>query len=200
MSSAKPLFVVFEGIDGSGKSTLCKSTTLALGERGIPATSFTEPTHWETGQFLRKFLRGEIELDREEQIEAFLADREESLRKNVLPSLRSGKNVLLDRYLYSTAAYQSGSDFSPEDIVRKNLERNFPLPDVLFFLDLKPALALERLSVRKETAERFETLQQLERIYDSYRRILPPDTIWIDAEKKPEVLVEECLEILIRKT
>ncbi|MDV6234470.1 dTMP kinase [Leptospira ellisii] len=197
MSSTKPLFIVFEGIDGSGKSTLCKSVTEALCERGIPAVSFTEPTHWETGQYLRKFLRGEIELERKDQIEAFLADREESLRRNVLPSLRSGRNVLLDRYFYSTAAYQSEVDFSPEEIVRKNLERNFPLPDVLFFLDLKPALALERLSARTKIRERFETLQQLERIYDSYRRILPPETIRIDAEKTPEVLVEECLEILI---
>lgn len=197
MSSTKPLFIVFEGIDGSGKSTLCKSLTEALCERGIPAVSFTEPTHWETGQYLRKFLRGEIELERKDQIEAFLADREESLRRNVLPSLRSGRNVLLDRYFYSTAAYQSEVDFSPEEIVRKNLERNFPLPDVLFFLDLKPALALERLSARTKIRERFETLQQLERIYDSYRRILPPETIRIDAEKTPEVLVEECLEILI---
>lgn len=199
MKNKKPFFIVFEGIDGSGKSTLCKSLTEKLSARGISSIGFTEPTNLETGKYLRKFLRGEIELGREEQIEAFLNDRNESLRQNILPSLESGKNVLLDRYMYSTAAYQSGEDLSPETILEKNLERNFKTPDVLFYLDLKPEIALERLDRRKENKERFETLSQLQKIHSAYERILPQETIRIDGEKGPDQIVSECLEILLKR-
>ncbi|AXR60709.1 dTMP kinase [Leptospira mayottensis] len=198
MKIEKPIFAVFEGIDGSGKSTLCKSLTERLTEQGIPSVNFTEPTNFETGKYLRKFLRGEIELGRKEQIDAFLNDREESLRQNILPSLESGKNVLLDRYMYSTAAYQSGEDLLPEIIIEKNLKRNFRIPDLLFYLDLNPAIALERLSRRKENKERFETLVQLEKIRSAYDRILPKETIRIDGKKGPDEIVQECLEIFSR--
>ncbi|ALO27240.1 MULTISPECIES: dTMP kinase [Leptospira] len=198
MKIEKPIFVVFEGIDGSGKSTLCKSLTEKLTERGIPSVNFTEPTNFETGKYLRKFLRGEIDLERKEQIDAFLNDREESLRQNILPSLESGKNVLLDRYMYSTAAYQSGDDLLPETIIEKNLKKNFKIPDLLFYLDLNPAIALERLSQRKENKERFETLAQLEKIRSAYDRILPKETIRIDGVKGPDEIVQECLEIFLR--
>ncbi|MCG6192590.1 dTMP kinase [Leptospira sp. FAT2] len=199
MKIEKPVFVVFEGIDGSGKSTLCKSLTEKLVERGIPSVGFTEPTNLETGKFLRKFLRGEIELGREEQIEAFLNDREESLKQNILPSLQSGKNVLLDRYMYSTAAYQSGDDLSPEAILNKNLNRNFRTPDLLFYLDLNPATALERLSRRKEDKERFETLAQLKKIHAAYERILPKEAIRIDGERGLDEIAQECLSILLKR-
>lgn len=199
MKKESPLFVVFEGIDGSGKSTLCKAVTELLLKKEIPALSFTEPTNLETGKFLRKFLKGEIELKPEEQIDAFLSDREESLKQNILPALQSGKNVLLDRYMYSTAAYQSGPDLSPETILQKNLERNFRIPDVLFYLNLQPKVALERLSRRKEEKERFETLSQLEKIHSAYERILPRETIRIDAEKGPDQIARECLDILLER-
>ncbi|OMI14992.1 dTMP kinase [Leptospira weilii] len=198
MKIEKPIFAVFEGIDGSGKSTLCKSLVEKLVERGIPSVNFTEPTNFETGKYLRKFLRGEIELGKEEQIDAFLNDREESLRQNILPSLESGRNVLLDRYMYSTAAYQSDDDLLPESIIEKNLRRNFKIPDLLFYLDLSPEIALERLNRRKEEKERFETLVQLEKIHSAYEKILPKETIRIDGEKGPDEIVLECLEIFLK--
>ncbi|UOG29832.1 dTMP kinase [Leptospira noguchii] len=199
MKNKKPIFVVFEGIDGSGKSTLCKSLTKKLIELGIPSVTFTEPTNLETGKYLRKFLRGEIELGKEEQIQAFLNDREESLKQNILPALNSDKNVLLDRYMYSTAAYQSGNDLSPEIILKKNLDRNFKIPDLLFYLDLSPTIALERLNRRKEDKERFETLTQLEKIHSAYEKILPKDTVRVDGNKEPNQIVLECLEIFLKK-
>ncbi|XDD49420.1 dTMP kinase [Leptospira sp. WS92.C1] len=199
MRNENPLFIVFEGIDGSGKSTLCKSVTELLLKKEIPAVAFTEPTHLETGKILRKFLRGEIDLNENQQIEAFLADREESLKQNILPSLCEGKNVLLDRYLYSTAAYQSGANFSPEDILKKNLEKNFKIPDLLFYLDLKPKVALERLSRRKGEKERFETLVQLEKIHAAYEKILPKNTIYINAENGPDQIALECFRIFLQR-
>lgn len=99
--------------------------------------------------------------------------------------------------MYSTAAYQSGDDLSPEMILKKNLNRNFKIPDLLFYLDLSPSIALERLNRRKEGKERFETLAQLEKIRSAYEKILPKDTIRIDGNKNQNQIVQECLEIFL---
>lgn len=100
--------------------------------------------------------------------------------------------------MYSTAAYQSDDDLLPESIIEKNLNRNFRIPDLLFYLDLNPVIALERLNRRKEGKERFETLAQLEKIRSAYDRILPKETIRIDGEKGPDEIVLECLEIFLK--
>lgn len=63
---------------------------------------------------------------------------------------------------------------------------------------ITPAIALERLSQRKENKERFETLAQLEKIRSAYDRILPKETIRIDGVKGPDEIVQECLEIFLR--
>ncbi|PNV74657.1 dTMP kinase [Leptospira inadai] len=189
-----PGFFVFEGLDGSGKSTLSRYLFDRLSQQSVPAICFAEPTQYETGQYLRKFLRGEIELSGEEQIQAFLKDRKVSLEKNVLPALAEGKIVLLDRYMYSTAAYQSGPAFSSQEILKRNLEQGFPQPDLLFYLDLDPELALERMEGRENSKERFESLEVLRKIRNSYENILPSSTIRLDARKTSTELADIVLE------
>jgi dTMP kinase len=80
MSNGK--LIVFEGIDGSGKSTLSTMVLNALVERNFPIVKFNEPTNFEKGMKIRQFLRKEIHLSREQQIELFLEDRKDSLEKN----------------------------------------------------------------------------------------------------------------------
>ncbi|TGK04895.1 dTMP kinase [Leptospira semungkisensis] len=188
-----PGFYVFEGLDGSGKSTLTRRLLDLLQSKDVPAICFAEPTRYESGIYLRKFLSGEIELSPEKQIEAFLADREVSLQRNILPSLSEKKIVLLDRYMYSTAAYQSGENFSAREILEKNIERKFPKPEIVFYLDLKPEEALSRLKVRDTTADRFETISALQKIYKAYEEILPKNTIRLDANLSPESIAELAL-------
>ncbi|EPG74470.1 dTMP kinase [Leptospira fainei serovar Hurstbridge str. BUT 6] len=192
-----PGFFVFEGLDGSGKSTLSRYVFDRLSQQSVPAICFAEPTKYETGQFLRKFLRGEIELSGEDQIQAFLKDREMSLEKNILPALAEGKIVLLDRYIYSTAAYQSGLELSAQEILRRNLEQGFPEPDLLFYLDLDPELALLRMEGRENAKERFESLEVLRKIRDSYESILPSSTIRLDAKKTTAELANIVLEKIL---
>ncbi|PJZ65257.1 dTMP kinase [Leptospira wolffii] len=185
-----PGFYVFEGLDGSGKSTLCRLLLDRLVSKGVPCISFAEPTKYESGIFLRRFLSGEIELSPEEQIRAFLDDRAVSLERNILPALREKKIVLLDRYMYSTAAYQAGKQFSASEILRRNLDRGFPEPISVFYLELSPETALSRLQSRNEKTERFETLSVLRKISEAYEEILPANTIRLDAKLAPERLVE----------
>lgn len=189
-----PGFYVFEGLDGSGKSTLCRQLLDRLASKGVPCISFAEPTKYESGIYLRKFLRGEIELTPEKQIEAFLADRQVSLERNILPALKEKKIVLLDRYMYSTAAYQAGKSFSAKEILQMNLDRGFPEPEKIFYLDLLPETALARLQGRGEEKERFETLGILRKISSAYEEILPENTVRLDANRTSEELVESVEE------
>lgn len=185
-----PGFYVFEGLDGSGKSTLSVRVLDLLASKHVPAICFAEPTRYESGLYLRKFLSGEIELSPEKQIEAFLEDRKVSLNRNILPSLSQKKIVLLDRYMYSTAAYQSGDFFSAKEILKKNLDRGFPEPEKVFYLEIEPEEALARLKGRDTTKDRFETISALTKIKKAYEEILPENTVRLDAKLPTEELLK----------
>lgn len=193
------MFIVIEGIDGSGKTTLSECITSSLNQKGNKAVRYSEPTNYETGIFIRKFLAEEIHLSKREQIEAFIRDREFSVTKNILPSLSSGSIVILDRYYFSTAAYQASKEYTPEFILRLNTDKNFPKPDLVFYLDLIPELALERLTGRGKKKEIFETLQSLENIYHNFKKILPSDVLILDAKLNINDLLDVCLKYIFEK-
>lgn len=187
------MFIVIEGIDGSGKTTLSEKLKNYLLEKGTPTTRFSEPTQYESGLLIRKFLSGEIHLSKEEQMNAFIHDRQFSVEKNILPSLNSDQIVILDRYYYSTAAYQASTEYSPVRILNLNLEKKFPVPNILFYMNLSPEIALERLKARGKQLEIFESLHQLQKIHSNFLEILPNNTIMLDATLEPDSLLQKCL-------
>ncbi|MBP7280609.1 MAG: dTMP kinase [Leptospiraceae bacterium] len=195
MSKAK--LIVFEGIDGSGKTTLSNMVLNSLVERNFPIVKFNEPTNFETGIEIRRFLRKEISLSREEQIELFLLDRKDSLEKNVYPSLEAGNNVILDRYFYSMAAYQSDDTISPEEILQMNLVRNYPIPDLVIYLDIQPEVSLARTR-RRNANEHFENLEVLTKVQLAYKKIIPKSALILDATLHQSKLKELCISHIIR--
>ncbi|MEM7180630.1 MAG: dTMP kinase [Spirochaetota bacterium] len=193
---AKPLFIVIEGIDGSGKSSLVKNLVVHMQEQGRKAVSFCEPTKKASGMYIRRFLRGEFELSKKEQLAAFLQDRHVSVAENVLPALAAEKTVVLDRYYYSTAAYQASDEYPAQRILQTNLQENFPLPNYLFYLELPPEEAIRRISGRNSEKERFEELSQLQRIAADYAKILPPWVEKLDARSTQEQLLTQLWRIV----
>jgi len=114
--SKEGLFVVFEGIDGSGKTTQAQMFASYLDSRSVSRTFLTaEPTDELVGRLIRKILHGEIShpLGRETMACLFFADRSLHLAE-IEPILKCGRNVVCDRYAYSTLAYQVLS-FSQDD-------------------------------------------------------------------------------------
>jgi dTMP kinase len=81
--------------------------------------------------------------------------------------------------------------------VKESLKRNFPEPDLLFFLDIPPELAMERLLKTRDSMESFETLKQQEKYYENFLRILPEDCIFLDAMENPQALVDETVRIIL---
>ncbi|WP_294429335.1 dTMP kinase [uncultured Treponema sp.] len=165
-------FIVFEGIDGAGTSTQIK----LLKEREDADRFFftTEPTDSETGKFLRKMLKGDVELDPRTSAFLFAADRNEHLygkggtNCGVVEKCESGKIVVSDRYLFSSLTYQCVT--CGEELPRR-LNESFPLPEILFFFDIDPEISLKRVISRGAT-EIYEKLDFQKETAARYRKII----------------------------
>jgi dTMP kinase len=176
-----PLFIVFEGIDGSGKSSLARMAAESLERLGANVEFLAEPTRGPKGLRVREFLSSPIPPDPDVLMELFVEDREEDVRMNIRPALDSDKIVVMDRYYHSNAAYQGASGLSYRRILKVNRERGFPAPDRVYLLDCEPSLSMERIGFRnKETGtvpdsfERAGFLAQVRSLYlemkdDSFR-------------------------------
>jgi len=155
------LFIVIEGIDGTGKSTQTKRLAEWLTSQGREVVLSREPTDGPWGKKLRESAStGRLAPD--EELEYFLNDRRQHVDEVISPALTAGKVVILDRYYFSTMAYQGARGFDPQEIRRKN-EAFAPVPDLLLILDLDVDAALQRIGVRGDTANEFEKRGNLER-------------------------------------
>ena len=163
--------IVFEGIDGTGKSTQCREMEAYLNTLEIPVTRLREPTDGIWGQKIRKILSdGRGDLTREEELSWFIKDRREDVEKNIVPALNLNKVVLMDRYYYSTAAYQGALGLDPKNILREN-ENFAPIPDRTYVFTASPEECLARIESSRESHSSFEKLEylnQVQKIFDSF--------------------------------
>src|SRR6478609_10331426 len=155
------LFIVIEGIDGTGKSTQAKLLADWFAAQGREVVLSREPTAGPWGTKVRESA-ATGRLAPEEELEYFLNDRREHVEELIAPSLAAGKVVILDRYYFSTMAYQGARGFDPIEIRQKN-EAFAPIPDLLLIMDLDVDSALERIGSRGDIANEFEKRENLER-------------------------------------
>ncbi|MDF3819399.1 dTMP kinase [Leptospira sp. 96542] len=193
------LFVVFEGIDGSGKTTVSKQVSEALTGIKIPNVWHREPTESVYGKKIRQFLTGRLELKTTEQLELFIEDRKLSVTETIRPNLEKKYSVIQDRYYFSTAAYQGKDPDDAQYILEKNEAEDFPIPDIVYFLDLSPEEALERRKLRGGSEETFDRMSEQTRIYRNYLDILPESAIFIDASSPLDEIIQFCLENIKEK-
>jgi len=170
--SGRGWLIVFEGIDGTGKSTQCKEMEVYLNKIGIPVSRFREPTDGAWGQKIRKILTvGRGDVTREEELSWFIEDRREDVGNNINPSLSANKVVLLDRYYYSTAAYQGALGLDPDSILREN-ENFAPIPDRAYIFTAPPEECLARIESSRgshSSFEKLEYLKQVQKIFNSFQ-------------------------------
>jgi len=164
-------FIVFEGIDGSGKSTQLTLIDEKLKSIGIETVLTREPTDGETGKMIRRCLSGEISADGETIGELFAADRLEHV-KELKKLLTSGKWVLCDRYFLSSLAYQ-GECMSSKELTSINSDALKILkPDLTLYFDITPEKAAERMEHRGTEREIFEKLDYQKRVYERYKNAI----------------------------
>ncbi len=192
-----PLFLVLEGIDGSGKSTQASLLHEYFLKNRIDAVKLCEPTNGKWGRQIREMLRHGNAPDPEKQNELFIRDREEDVKKNILPSLDKNATVIMDRYFYSNAAYQGASGLSPEAILRQNMEMGFPVPDRVYFIDISPRTAVERIRSRSSgSPELFERLEFLERVREIYLTFQSDNFIIEDGERPEQAVIDDIVNDL----
>ena len=155
------LLIVIEGIDGTGKSTHARRLGEWFESHGREVVLSREPTDGPWGKKLRASA-STGRLTAAEELEYFLNDRRQHVEETIAPALAAGKVVILDRYYFSTMAYQGARGFDPAEIRRRN-EEFAPVPDLLLILDLDLDTALQRIGHRGDTANEFEKKESLER-------------------------------------
>ncbi len=185
MKAKKGILIVFEGIDGSGKSTQIQILRNILDEKGLDVVVFREPSQSPWGQKIREKAAFPDSLSPEEELELFVNDRKDNVQKNLRPALAKNKIVLLDRYYFSTMAYQGAKGLDVEKIRIMN-EKFAIRPDLVFILDVDAGRALHRIQDRKNKDLLFERLDYLVEVRKKYRRFEGENIFHIDSEKTPE--------------
>lgn len=160
------MFVVFEGLDGSGGTTQLGRLADALAARAIPCLCTREPSDGPVGRLIRAELAGGVVSDRVFPA-LFAADRRDHLERVVLPARAAGRWVLSDRYLLSSLAYQA-SALGFEKVW--SLNEDFPAPDLTVLLELDVGACLARIEARGAVRDRFETRERLEAVAAAYER------------------------------
>jgi dTMP kinase len=179
----KPLFIVFEGIDGSGKTTQAKMLVDRLAARGVRVLFTAEPSDGPVGVFIKSL---KMRAQPEEEARLFTEDRQDHLRRTIIPALEQGITVICDRYVYSSAAYQGARGIDPGSILAQNSA--FALKaDVTFLLEVGVEQAMERISSgRSNTFTAFEIRSELEKVDAIYRSLADPLLTRINGEGPPE--------------
>jgi dTMP kinase len=187
---ARPLFIVFEGIDGSGKSTQARRCHRRMAEAGVDSVLLSEPSAGEWGSTIRSMLSSPPAPAPEEQHRLFLLDREDDVRRNVSPALASGTTVIMDRYYFSNAAYQGAAGLPPRGILEDNRAKGFPEPHRVYLIDITPETALARISTRNSGGgmEVFERGPFLEKVRSIYLDIANETFTVIDGSGDEEVV------------
>lgn len=186
------LFIVIDGIDGSGKSEIVKMlhNYLFSKEKKYRILTTREPTNGSYGKQIREMLKQEKDpqSNSKKLVDLFIKDRQEHLEKTIEPFLKKSNEhelniVLCDRYYYSTIAFQGAQGLNMEALIAKN--KKFRKPDIAFILDAEPSLALKRIEYREK--EKFEQLDFMKKIRENFLRMpnLLNDNIKIIDSSKP---------------
>nr|NIY13386.1 dTMP kinase [Nitrospinaceae bacterium] len=171
-----------------------------LEKSGIPTVRLFEPTQGYWGRKIRKLLvEGRGDTSPEEELSWFIQDRREDVEKNIRPALAQNKVVVIDRYYYSTAAYQGALGFDPQKICRDN-EAFAPVPDRVFLFVAPPERCLKRIEGSRDGHSAFEKLEYLKKVQAIYDSFSGPQVRRIDTDRSKEdvhaQLIRELADLL----
>ncbi len=200
-------FVVFEGIEGAGKSTLIQKLSRELERRGIPFKITREPGGPQTAEAIRRLILDK-DLPIEPMTELFLlmASRYENTVKSIIPALERGYIVISDRYRDSSVAYQGyGRGIPVEFIEELNEKATLGLkPDLVFIIDISVEEMLKRIEGRGDEKNRMDSQEM-----DFYRRARrgyllmarenPDRYVVLDGSMSEEELITKIMNIMSQK-
>ena len=203
--SAKGIFIVFEGIDGAGKTTQVDLLAQNLASLGREVSLSAEPTTLDTGKAIRRALSGEEKKSECEMAAMFVLDR---IAHNINSEIgiraltERGIDVISDRYYYSSLAYQ-GTATDYEWVKAMNINSpEIRRPDLCIYLDLLPEESLERISRGRESLEIYENLEKLTAVRAKFLSVVEDlrrdgESIYVvNAARAAEDIAKEIFEIV----
>ena len=194
------LFITFEGIEGSGKSTQVKLLNQVLNANGIPTLMTREPGGPPISEAIRDvLLRIEhSEMLPETELLLYMASRSQHTGQWILPALNSGKVVICDRYNDSTIAYQGAARDLDQAFIQSLADfATFQTsPDLTFLIDLTVAEGLSRISDRQLDRLELETISFHEKVRGQYLAIAknnPLRYIVLNGSDNPDSIHQQVL-------
>ncbi len=191
-------FIVFEGIDGSGKSTQLDRICRRLIRNGIRPLSTFEPSDGPVGRLIRKMLAGDMAVDQRTLAALFAADRTDHLLNagsGIKAQVEAGRIVVCDRYYFSSYAYHA-QFIDMDQVIELNAQNAAILkPRVTIFIDVDPSLCLERIRTGRKQLDMYEKLDILKAVrshyFSAFKRF--KDSEWVivvDGNGSPEEVEE----------
>ena len=188
------ILLALEGIDGAGKTTQVRTLAQCFKDLGMRVVTTKEPTSGPYGQAIRATAHtGRLPVA--EELDLFEKDRAEHVRQLIEPELADGALVIVDRYYFSTAAYQGIRGMDPHEIVARN-EAFAPRPDLLVVLDVPADVGVSRVRARDEVENLFERVDDLRRCREIFASFEGDDVIQVDAGQAPENVTRHIVEAL----
>ena len=202
---SKGIFMVFEGIDGAGKTTQVELLSKKLVDMGRRVSVTAEPTALPSGKAIRRALSGEDKKSECEMAVMFTLDRiaHNIDEENGIKALtEKGFDVISDRYYYSSLAYQ-GASTDYEWVKRMNIcSPEIRRPDLCIYLDLLPEQSLDRISRGREKIEIYENLEKLTLTRNKFLSVIDDlraegESIYVvDASRSVDQISEDIFEIV----
>ncbi len=200
------LFITFEGGEGSGKSTVIKEIIKYFSEKNIPFIMTREPGGTPIGEQIREVILSNNNKAMDIKTEAllFAASRRQHLVEKIWPALKEGTNVLCDRYLDSSLAYQGfARGLGIDTVLNINsyaTENTFP--DLTLFFDVDPRIGLERINknssreVNRLDLEKMTFHENVRKGYVELSKRYPKRYVVIDASKSLNEVINQCKKAL----
>lgn len=186
-------FIVFEGIDGCGKSTQAAMLAEKLRESGIPVLLTAEPSSGPVGRAIRSL---GVRPDLREEVRLFTEDRRHHVSNVIEPALEKGCTVICDRYVYSSVAYQGARGADIRQIMSAN--SSFALkPHVVILVEIDIDVAISRIaSGRSGRFSPFEVRESLEAVDRIYRGLSDPVIRRLDGSNSPQQIHQDILRTI----
>lgn len=195
----KGFLIAFEGIDGAGKTTQATILYDKLKQEKFDVCFLHEPTESRWGKKIDELAKnGRHNVEPKKEFELFYLDRKKDVKDNILPALKKNKIVIMDRYYFSSVAYQGALGLDPNFIEKEN-EKIAPKPLLTIILDVSPRVALSRVKNRTKTPNHFERERYLAKVREIFRKRFDgrTDVVILDGTQGIDTVAAQIMNILL---